>query len=85
MKIYPLDAERPADSNPLTVSKAKRDEMIAKAKTLVPEEGIEEGDLADALEQHYVALNEHYTSDQLKDVIDQVKTDLTPVEEEITP
>ena len=94
-KIYPADVEPTPDSSPLEITKAQRTAMVKKAKELVPQEGIEPGDLADALEQFYVQSNKHYTSAQLKDIVDQVATDLKPVpevepveepvEEEMTP
>jgi len=77
MKITPKDWVEPAKTGPLEISRAKRTEMVKKAKELFSEP-IEENDLADKLEQFYVATHEHYTSAQLKDIVDQVKTDLAP-------
>jgi len=84
--IYPEGTEKVADSAPLAITKANKTAMVAKAKELLTKP-MEEKELADLLEQHYVKTNKHYTSAQLKDIVDQVKTDLTPVveiSEEIT-
>ena len=79
MTIYPKDVEKTLDSTPLEISKAKRTAMVTKAKELMAGKAIEEGDLANALEQYYVfEKNEHYTSAQLADIVAQVATDLTP-------
>ena len=77
MKIYPEGSEKVADSAPLAITKANKTAMEAKAKELLTKP-MEEKELADLLEQHYVKTNKHYTSAQLKEVIDQVKKDLTP-------
>ena len=76
--IYPKDYVKEVESTPLAVTKIKRDELVAKAKELLTEP-MEEGKLADLLEQFYVKDNKHYTSKQLMDIVMQVKTDLNPV------
>ena len=79
-KIYPKDWVEPVVSEPLEINEKKKKEMIKKAKELFSEP-IEEGALADRLEQHYVEKNEHYTSAQLKEVVDAVAEELKPVVE----
>lgn len=81
MKIYPEGYEVEASTNPLEITKAKRTEMIKKAKELLVKP-MEFDELSSALEQYYVSeKNEHYTSAQLKDIVSQVQSDLKPVAE----
>ena len=78
MKIYPKGVTPPEKGKPLKITKAIRAEMIAKAKTYVPQSGIEENDLFKELESFYCASNKHYTSEQLKDIVDEVREEFAP-------
>jgi len=80
--IYPKDWVEPEKTGELEITEEKKTEMVAKAKELFSEP-IEHKDLADLLEQHYVASHEHYTSTQLKMVVDQVAKDLAPEPKEV--
>ncbi len=83
-KIIPKDWVEPAGTGPLEITKEKMEEMVAAATAMVTEP-IEEKDLADKLEKHYVfEKGEHYTSKQLEEVVREVARELyvaPPVEE----
>ena len=83
MKLIPKDYVAPEATGPLKITKAGLAKMVTAAVAMVTEP-IESGDLANRLEQHYVAQGKHYTSAQLKEVVDGVAKELyvaPPVEE----
>lgn len=77
-KIIPEGYTVEKTGGELELTSAKKTAMVKKAKELF-DEPIEEGKLADLLEQYYITENnEHYTSAQLKEVVDKVADDLKP-------
>ena len=67
--IYPENYVAPEATGPLELTPAKKAEMVTWAVAAIVKP-TEESELADMIEQEYVAKGEHYTSDQLKEIVE---------------